>query len=101
MAGCATVDSVSSSLLPSHLHRTLKAGPKTGLIFDQTPSADHHRPARSPMLGKHTIFGRVHDGMDIVKRMSMVPTTDDDRPKEVVKILKASHESSDVVDRRT
>ncbi|CAJ0747849.1 19160_t:CDS:2 [Entrophospora sp. SA101] len=48
------------------------------------------RGAPTPWLdGKHTIFGRVSDGMRVVKRMGLVPTDSDDRPKDDVKILSA------------
>nr|CAG8551043.1 4474_t:CDS:2 [Entrophospora candida] len=46
--------------------------------------------APTPWLdGKHTVFGRVSDGMRVVKRMGLVPTDSDDRPKDDVKILSA------------
>eukprot|EP00037_Helgoeca_nana_P021192 m.213009 g.213009 ORF g.213009 m.213009 type:complete len:165 (-) comp25549_c0_seq1:122-616(-) len=38
--------------------------------------------------GKHTIFGRVSDGMPVVKRLSLVETRDD-RPTNTVSIRKA------------
>lgn len=46
--------------------------------------------APCPFLdGKHTVFGRVHDGMDVVRRMSMVDTDGEDRPRAEVKIIRA------------
>ena len=39
--------------------------------------------------GKHTIFGRVCDGMGVVKRMGNVHTDRNDRPLTALKILKA------------
>ncbi|XP_050519982.1 peptidyl-prolyl cis-trans isomerase-like 1 isoform X3 [Daktulosphaira vitifoliae] len=37
---------------------------------------------------KHTIFGRIHSGMNVVKKMGMVETDKNDRPVDDVKILK-------------
>lgn len=46
--------------------------------------------APTPWLdGKHTIFGRVKDGMAVVQRMGMVKTDRDDRPAEEIKIIRA------------
>ena len=46
--------------------------------------------APTPWLdGKHTIFGRVKNGLRVVQRMGMVRTDKEDRPVEEVKILKA------------
>ena len=46
--------------------------------------------APTPWLdGKHTIFGRVKNGMGVVKRMGLVPTDADDRPQTEVKIVRA------------
>ncbi|KAK9380281.1 cyclophilin-like domain-containing protein [Kockiozyma suomiensis] len=39
--------------------------------------------------GKHTIFGRVSDGMKVVQRMGLVRTAAADRPIEEVKIIRA------------
>ncbi|KAK0255384.1 Peptidyl-prolyl cis-trans isomerase-like 1 [Friedmanniomyces endolithicus] len=51
--------------------------------------------APTPWLdGKHTIFGRVKGGMNIVKRMGMVQTKDD-RPLEDVSIVRAKVLSGD------
>ncbi|WQF82793.1 Putative cyclophilin-type peptidyl-prolyl cis-trans isomerase domain-containing protein [Colletotrichum destructivum] len=47
--------------------------------------------APTPWLdGKHTIFGRVKNGLSVVKRMGLVKTGPEDRPLEDVKILRAS-----------
>ena len=46
--------------------------------------------APTPWLdGKHTIFGRVKEGLRVVQRMGLVKTGTEDRPLEQVKILKA------------
>jgi len=46
--------------------------------------------APTPWLdGKHTIFGRVKEGLRVVQRMGLVKTGAEDRPLEQVKILKA------------
>lgn len=42
--------------------------------------------------GKHAIFGRIHSGMQIVKRIGMVETDKNDRPIEAVKIIKGKVE---------
>ncbi|KAG7277840.1 hypothetical protein CRUP_006740 [Coryphaenoides rupestris] len=39
--------------------------------------------------GKHTIFGRVHQGMGVLHRIGMVETNTQDRPADDIKILKA------------
>jgi peptidyl-prolyl cis-trans isomerase B (cyclophilin B) len=36
--------------------------------------------------GKHTVFGRVSDGMDVVDEIESVPTDANDRPREPVTI---------------
>ncbi|KAJ0028122.1 hypothetical protein Pint_36071 [Pistacia integerrima] len=41
-------------------------------------------------VGKHTIFGRVCRGMEVIKRLSSVQTDKDDRPIHDVKILRTS-----------
>lgn len=42
--------------------------------------------------GKHTIFGRVHSGMQVVKRVGMVGTDRNDKPTDDVRILKSKVE---------
>jgi len=49
--------------------------------------------APTPHLdGKHTIFGRVKEGMRIVRQMGLVKTDAQDRPVNDVKILRARAE---------
>ncbi|KAM7454428.1 hypothetical protein BLSTO_04817 [Blastocystis sp. subtype 1] len=46
--------------------------------------------APTPWLdGKHTIFGRVSEGMGIVKHIGLLPTDAHDRPLQDIKILHA------------
>ncbi|KAK3365427.1 cyclophilin-like domain-containing protein [Podospora didyma] len=46
--------------------------------------------APTPWLdGKHTIFGRVKSGMQIVGRMGLVPTDAQDRPETEIRIKEA------------
>ncbi len=47
--------------------------------------------AAAPWLdGKHTVFGRVTDGMDVVDTLEGLPTDARDRPREDAKIEKLS-----------
>lgn len=41
---------------------------------------------------KHTIFGRVYTGMEVVKRIGMVETDNNDRPVDPLRIIKAKVE---------
>lgn len=44
--------------------------------------------------GKHAIFGRIHSGMQIIKRIGLVETDKNDRPNETIKILRGRVEKS-------
>ena len=47
--------------------------------------------------GKHTIFGRVCRGIQVLSRIGLVETDADDRPLDDVKILKGYIPSSTVI----
>jgi cyclophilin family peptidyl-prolyl cis-trans isomerase len=49
-------------------------------------------PAADWLDGKHTVFGQVTDGMDVVDRLEGLPTDARDRPREDAKIEKLSVE---------
>uniref|UniRef100_A0A6B2LMM2 Peptidyl-prolyl cis-trans isomerase n=1 Tax=Arcella intermedia TaxID=1963864 RepID=A0A6B2LMM2_9EUKA len=40
--------------------------------------------------GKHTIFGRVHSGMQVVKRMGLAQTNPHNRPLEDIRIVRST-----------
>jgi cyclophilin family peptidyl-prolyl cis-trans isomerase len=59
------------------------AGPNTNgsqffITFEKTPHLN----------GKHTVFGRVEKGHEILRRMERVTTNSNDKPKFPVKITK-------------
>ena len=47
--------------------------------------------APTPWLdGKHTIFGRISSGMGVVQRLGSMVTDQNDKPKEEVRVHKAT-----------
>ncbi|GJJ12334.1 hypothetical protein Clacol_006575 [Clathrus columnatus] len=60
--------------------RFVGAGSQFFLTLAPTPFLDR----------KHTIFGRVESGMRVVQRLGALATDNQDRPKEEVKIYKAT-----------
>lgn len=53
--------------------------------------------APTPWLdGKHTIFGRVKNGIKVVQRMGLVKTDKEDRPLDSVKITKAQVQEDEI-----
>ena len=49
-------------------------------------------PAANWLDGKHTVFGEVTDGMDVVDKLEGLPTDGRDRPREDAKIEKLTVE---------
>ncbi|OQS07391.1 peptidyl-prolyl cis-trans isomerase ppi1 [Thraustotheca clavata] len=46
--------------------------------------------APTPWLdGKHTVFGRISEGMSVIKRMGLVQTGANDKPRDDIRILRA------------
>jgi peptidyl-prolyl cis-trans isomerase-like 1 len=41
---------------------------------------------------KHTIFGRVHSGIQVLKRLGAVETDNNDRPVDTIRIVKGKIE---------
>ena len=49
------------------------------------------------ILGKHTIFGRIHSGMKIIQRIGSIATDPQDKPLDEIRIIRVR--SRDAVDR--
>ncbi|CAN5817875.1 peptidylprolyl isomerase [soil metagenome] len=48
----------------------------------------------SPGRSKHPVFGKVVDGMDVVKKIGTTPTEPGDRPKTPIKMIKVTVQES-------
>ncbi|CAG8529134.1 8475_t:CDS:2 [Paraglomus occultum] len=60
-------------------------------ILSMANSGPNTNGTPTPWLdAKHAIFGRVSKGMKIVRRMGLVATDSNDRPKDNVKIIRAA-----------
>ncbi|KAH0882872.1 hypothetical protein HID58_058968 [Brassica napus] len=69
------------------------AGPNTNgsqffITLAPAPSLDGNTHPSLENTGKHTIFGRVCRGMEVIKRLGSVQTDNTDRPIHEVKILR-------------
>ena len=67
------------------------AGPNTGSsqFFINTKHNDF-LDFWTPGDSKHPVFGRVVEGMDVVKKIETTPTDGDDRPKTPVKMIRVT-----------
>lgn len=85
-AKCSTLMPVVCWLiLLVRLHCPLSAGPNTnGSQFFITYKSCSH------LNYKHSVFGRVVGGFEVLSAMEKVPTDDEDRPLQEVKILSRS-----------
>ena len=76
---------VQASRVPANMLRQLK-----GLVPDEVVSA-YGEQGGTPWLDKrHTVFGHVIEGMDVVDDMAKVRVNYSDKPLEDIKIIKAT-----------
>ncbi|RLN74234.1 hypothetical protein BBJ28_00000603 [Nothophytophthora sp. Chile5] len=61
------------------------AGPPTHVVFET--SVVPINPTATSATGKHTIFGRISEGMKVIQRMGMVPTGPNDRCVGFLRVL--------------
>lgn len=74
-----------SSVLGAGILAMANAGPDTnGSQFFMTLAPTQW------LDGKHTIFGRISQGMGVLQRMGMVESNTQDRPLEDIKIIMAT-----------
>lgn len=59
--------------------------------FNDSVRSIYYKKGGTPMLDtQYTVFGEVIEGLDIVNKIQCVDTDENDRPKEDIKIIKAS-----------
>lgn len=76
---------MQASRVPANMLRQLK-----GLVPDEVVSA-YGEQGGTPWLDKrHTVFGHVIEGMDVVDDMAKVRVNYADKPLEDIKIIKAT-----------
>jgi peptidyl-prolyl cis-trans isomerase-like 1 len=89
-------DSIYGGAFEDEIHKELKhTGAGILSMANSGPNSNRSQffvtLGPTPWLdGKHTVFGRVCGGMGVIERISRVATGAGDRPKEDVKIVRAS-----------
>ena len=62
---------------------TVKLTPEVREVYKATGGAPH-------LDGQYTVFGEVMEGLDVVKEIEWVDTDDNARPKEDIRIIRAT-----------
>ena len=100
LAGCMCSYSVSSPLYCCVTCGVLGAGILSMANSGANSNGSQFFISLAPtqwLDGKHTIFGRVSRGIQVLSRIGLVETDADDRPLDDIKILKAYVPSSTVI----
>lgn len=80
------MDRSSSSRWPPRPGWTVECAPHLPSLSSPAPPCTNKRTRT--LVGKHTIFGRVSEGMENVKRLGLVQTDATDRPLDDISILR-------------